>query len=1044
MNNLSAPFKKLSKKDVLVAGGKGASLGEMTQVGIPVPDGFVLLADAFERFLAETDLNVEIEAILNKVKHKELETVERASERIRGLILNAGMPTDIAKKIKSEFKKLNSTYVAVRSSATAEDGSADAWAGQLDSYLNTTQENLLDNVQKCWASLFTPRAIFYRIEKGLHKEKISVAVVVQKMIQSEVSGIAFSVHPVTEDPNQLIIEAGYGLGEAIVSGQITPDSYVLHKDNFQIVDKNVNDQRRALKRSQSGNSWISIPKIKSNKQKLTDKEIVRLAKLVSKIEHHYSFPVDVEWAKEKGKFFIVQSRPITTLSGACKTEGPELESSKFDKEDYVLSFWVQGVSIFVTDIHLDVYSHLGILFIIDKGVFKQYFLKSKYKNALNEGLKFYSDKNAVRGYKKDLQKHCDDFDIFFKTQIKGKKKISQNVLRKFFWYTSKLVGDYTKMNFEYTDKAFASRKQNKTIEKNLAIVSKFKDEVRAVMNQALFESNGYLPYIWSVLAKQFSVSSSLLDNSTQEEILGLYEGQYPDASLVMKRQDAFVYSYKSKVSFEGKEAKGIVKRFEEKIESSEVLKGQTASPGKIIGTAKIIPVDYSNLNRVNKEIEKMRQGDILVAETTAPELIVACRKAGAIVTDMGGLMSHAAIVSRELGIPCVVGTRYGSKVFKDGDRIEVDGNNGIVRLLSGVVPHLKLSNYQRLFKVDNMPYLISEIFGGHYKDFGCVLTFSGSNWITFLPKPIIEKTLSEGLDLYGSKTKFEEYKQSFESYKKISLKYFKNLDKKLSYEQSTQFLDICIKFFWFYSKTEFFYTDKAFEKSTQKRILKENLQRFEHVKNSGREFLNALYFGKKSYLFKFLSILGKQFSISVNDLFFYSQTELLDLFAKKKLSKSDIKNRKQSYFMQGIDGHLIMKAGSEAEDIVKSFLNTAKEFRQQIKGIIANKGLVEGRVKVIDLDFSSFDQLKREINKMKQGDILVAETTSPELMAACKKAGAIVTNQGGLMSHAAIVSREFNIPCIVGTGNITEIVKDGDLVKVDANNGIVKVMSRAK
>ncbi|MEK6879542.1 MAG: PEP/pyruvate-binding domain-containing protein, partial [Nanoarchaeota archaeon] len=226
-------FKDILKKDVIIAGGKGASLGEMLNAGIPVPDGFVILSTTFDRFIEETDLDVELDAVLDKVNYQEIHTVENASEEIKNLILSVKMPEDIARDIEKNFKKLGAKFVAVRSSATSEDSSTAAWAGQLDSYLNTTEKDLLENVKKCWASLFTPRAIFYRKEKNLHKTKISVAVVVQKMVESESSGIAFSVHPVTQDENQVIIEAGFGLGEAIVSGQITPDSYVVDKRDWK-------------------------------------------------------------------------------------------------------------------------------------------------------------------------------------------------------------------------------------------------------------------------------------------------------------------------------------------------------------------------------------------------------------------------------------------------------------------------------------------------------------------------------------------------------------------------------------------------------------------------------------------------------------------------------------------------------------------------------------------------------------------------------------------------------------------------------------------
>ena len=307
-------FKKINRNDAAIAGGKGASLGEMSQVGIPVPQGFVVLANAFENFLEETDLNVEINSVLDSVNHKEIHTVENASEKIEALILQAEMPKDIVAEIQKFFKNLNSKYVAVRSSATAEDSASAAWAGQLESYLNTTEENLLENVKRCWASLFTPRAIFYRFENDLHKQKISVAVVVQKMVESEKSGIAFSVHPVTQDRNQLIIEAGFGLGEAIVGGEITPDSYVIEKEPRKIIDININTQTKGLYRSEKGgNQWTDIVEPKASSQVLDENKILELSEIVLKIESHYGFPCDIEWAIEDDKIYIVQSRPITTL-----------------------------------------------------------------------------------------------------------------------------------------------------------------------------------------------------------------------------------------------------------------------------------------------------------------------------------------------------------------------------------------------------------------------------------------------------------------------------------------------------------------------------------------------------------------------------------------------------------------------------------------------------------------------------------------------------------------------------------------------------------
>lgn len=313
--SLTRKFSELSSDDTNIAGGKGASLGEMTQASIPVPPGFVILTDAFKQFIKENDLEAEIDAALHKVRHEEAHTAEEASERIQGHILNTSIPQDTQDAIHKAFNTLDTELVAVRSSATAEDASEEAWAGQLESFLNVEKENLLEYVRECWASLFTPRAIFYRFENNLHDEDISVAVVVQKMVESHAAGVAFSVHPVTEDENQMIIEAGFGLGDAVVGGEITPDSYVVEKEPREIVDVNVNTQKKMYTRQdESGNAWRELPKERANKQVLSSEQIDKLADIIENVEDHYGFPVDVEWAMEDGEFFVVQSRPITTLN----------------------------------------------------------------------------------------------------------------------------------------------------------------------------------------------------------------------------------------------------------------------------------------------------------------------------------------------------------------------------------------------------------------------------------------------------------------------------------------------------------------------------------------------------------------------------------------------------------------------------------------------------------------------------------------------------------------------------------------------------------
>ena len=305
-------------------------MGEMANAKIQVPPGFVVLASAFDRFIEETNLKEEIRARLGEVDPGDTNTVDRASNVLRDVIHDTPMPQDLTDEILKAFDELGAEHVAVRSSATAEDSAVASWAGELETYLNTTREDVVERVRTCWSSLFTPRAIFYRYEKNLIDHYVSVAVVIQKMIQSEISGIVFTVHPVTEDYDQMIIEAGYGLGEAIVSGQITPDSYVVSKSGMNIVDIYVGAQTRKLVRNvrttkatklrntkfnkdeDGANEWVDVGK-EGEKQKLTGKQIIEVATVCKRIEDHYKFPCDIEWAMHGGKIYITQSRPITTL-----------------------------------------------------------------------------------------------------------------------------------------------------------------------------------------------------------------------------------------------------------------------------------------------------------------------------------------------------------------------------------------------------------------------------------------------------------------------------------------------------------------------------------------------------------------------------------------------------------------------------------------------------------------------------------------------------------------------------------------------------------
>ncbi|VVB66738.1 putative phosphoenolpyruvate synthase [Candidatus Gugararchaeum adminiculabundum] len=448
-------FSELSKDNIPEVGGKGANLGEMTQAKFPIPPGFVVTAGAYYKFINSTGVREFIAEQTRGLNIEDTRRLNEVAEAIKDKILNSPMPKDVHADVVESYNRLcgvifpsneaQKKFVAIRSSATAEDLPEASFAGQQETYLNVRGgEEVAHAVQKCWASLFGARAIYYRQEQGFDHLKVGLAAVVQEMVQSERSGVMFSVNPVTKNYDHIDIEAAYGLGEVVVSGSVTPDTYIVDKNTMEIVSKTISKQTWMTTKVNNENKNIDIKPDLQEKQKLTDQEIIELAKVGYRIEKHYGKPQDMEFAFARGKLYIVQSRPITTLKMASFQKSTE---------------------------------------------------KSESAGAEPE---------------------------------KGKP-------------------------------------------------------------------------------------------SSQAKIL---------------------------------------------------VKGVSASPGVASGKVRFIPTP--------KDIEKMGTGEILVTTMTTPDFVPAMKKACAIVTDEGGATAHAAIVSRELGIPCIVGTRDATKKLKEGMTITVDASRGVV------------------------------------------------------------------------------------------------------------------------------------------------------------------------------------------------------------------------------------------------------------------------------------------------------------------------------------------------------------------------------
>lgn len=355
----------------------------------------------------------------------------------------------------------------------------------------------------------------------------------------------------------------------------------------------------------------------------------------------------------------------------------------------------------------------------------------------------------------------------------------------------------------------------------------------------------------------------------------------------------------------------------------------------------------------------------------------------------------------------------------------------------------KLEDYQQLFSTEGMSYLTSDLFMTHYRTLGGIATFIQNKWTSFLPKTVIEETLKEGEETLSNNKKFSDFRNKISGY---YAEVFGKLDtlltnQEISREQCTQALQYISENWTHYSRTEFFYTDRAFEKAKDNETIQKNITELGELKNMARIKMNKLLFEPDARRKQLLRKLSVQFTIPFDDLLMYGKSDLLSLYDNVSLNKDTISDREKSYLMRADSGQIDYLQGGQSEVWINAFLiqNTISE-NGRFKGIIANKGKVIAKAFIVKFGDNAFARMNEIIASMPEGSVLVADTTAPELIMACKKASAIITNQGGMMSHAAIVSRELGIPCIVGLKNVTEKIKTGDMVEVDADKGIVRIL----
>ncbi|MEH7223616.1 PEP/pyruvate-binding domain-containing protein [Bacillus sp. JJ1566] len=308
-------FNEPKGENLQLTGGKGASLSKMTRAELPIPEGFVVSTEAYLTALAETGVDKLIENELENLNLENEEAARQASSVIRSAIESLKIPASLELEIVSSYEKLcpDNGPVAVRSSATAEDLPEASFAGQQETYLGVVnKEQVLHRVKCCWASCFTDRAIAYRVRQNIKHEQVASAVVIQKLVDADKAGVMFTINPVTKG-DEVIIEACWGLGEALVSGEVTPDQYIIEKQSNKLLMANVLPKTHMIVRSENEVEQKPVPPDKVRAQVLNSIELHRLNKVASNLEDFFGSPQDVEWAIKLGKVYLLQSRPITTI-----------------------------------------------------------------------------------------------------------------------------------------------------------------------------------------------------------------------------------------------------------------------------------------------------------------------------------------------------------------------------------------------------------------------------------------------------------------------------------------------------------------------------------------------------------------------------------------------------------------------------------------------------------------------------------------------------------------------------------------------------------
>ena len=607
-------------KDNFIYGGKGSSLIKLKNLGYNVPDFFVLTIDFFREFVDFNNLNniYNLDNLTNNEEYKKK-------------ILNGNFSEEMLRRLYNEFDQLGSNKVSVRSSAIQEDGKNKSFAGQFYTGLNVSKDKLVVEIKKCYASLFEDNIINYINNKT---DQLEMAVVVQKMINSNYSGVAFSTDFNVNNSNFIFIEACKGIGEKLVSGKVTPTKYYIRK-KMNYIDQIIGDK---------------LP---------IESEIISISKLAQKIESDYNMQMDIEWAINNHKIYILQARPIVGISKMKKLFKMVLSRPKIlvymqiEEETERL-----GISKVLNSLY-----YLKPIFYFCNNIFEEYYNYTSIEENVNLMVNY-----ILKYYKKRFIEYVNEALLACKNIENDLDKLTINEIKNL---CNKIFPINNIVNF------LEARLYNENVEKT-------KEDIDFI--KYVIKDREYYDEI------EYRIDDELekrIKEKLTKEYLGFYRVMTIDEIFKDKkvsvdelkaRNNGFAF-YDGKIilkkdlnNFFKENAFNIVLKEEEKIIKEDCIKGSVAYPGKVKGIAKIV---YSI-----EDTKKINEGDIIISPMTVPNFIDAVKRAIAIVTDEGGTVCHAALIARELKKTCIVGTKNATKILKDGMIIEVDGDMGIVKIIN--------------------------------------------------------------------------------------------------------------------------------------------------------------------------------------------------------------------------------------------------------------------------------------------------------------------------------------------------------------------------